>query len=341
MYLVAGFSENLQPKVWDPLSPYFISELHAIMLSYANFHGHPIRRRKAMDQGLHKYLGAQRCTKIYLDNGSFYFSKHGIETQMMEYEEFVIAARPDWCPIPRDFIPTPKMTKEEQEICFARTMKMNIDHQENGYVPVIHISRCLEMYVDAIQASEGLAKKPAIALGGIVPNLLRAPRAMPYNKILADLRRVREAFPEKKIHVFGVGGIATLHLAALLGMNSADSTGWRNRAARGIVQLPGSGDRIVAELGKWQIPQPSSDEWLRLGECQCPACKRYGLEGLKMNGNKGFCNRATHNLWTLLNESELINEHLKDGTYSVWYKKHLYNSIFRPLIDKTVEIYKI
>jgi 7-cyano-7-deazaguanine tRNA-ribosyltransferase len=164
---------------------------------------------------------------------------------------------------------------------------------------------------------------------------------MPYDKILEDLRRVREAFPDKQIHVFGMGGIATLHLIALLGMNSADSTGWRNRAARGIIQLPGSGDRIVAELGKWQIPRPSPEEWIRLESCQCPACKQHGLQGLKMNGNLGFCSRATHNLWTLLKESKLIEKHLEDGTYSKWYRGHLYNSIFRPLIDKTVIMHEV
>ena len=341
MDLVAGFSENLQPRVWDKSSPYFIPGLKAIMVSYANFHGHPIRRLKAMDQGLHNYLSAPKNIKIYLDNGSFYFSKHGIKTETEAYEEFVIAAKPDWCPIPQDFIPSPKMNKEEQETCFLRTMEMNLNHQKNGYVPVIHVSSGLERYVDAIQATEGLAAKPAIALGGIVPNLLRAPKAMSYDKILDELGHVRDAFPEKQIHVFGIGGVATLHLIALFDINSIDSTGWRNRAARGIIQLPGSGDRIVAALGKWQVPRPDREEWIRLASCKCPACKQHGLQGLKMNGNAGFCNRATHNLWTLLKELKLIERHLKDGTYSKWYDNHLYNSIYRPLIDKTVKIRKI
>ena len=34
-----------------------------------------------------------------------------------------------------------------------------------------------------------------------------------------------------------------------MGVDSVDSSGWRNRAPRGIMQLPGSGDRMVAELG--------------------------------------------------------------------------------------------
>ena len=40
------------------------------------------------------------------------------------------------------------------------------------------------------------------------------------------IRRLRQAFADKDIHVFGVGGTATLHLAGLLGMNSVDSSGW-------------------------------------------------------------------------------------------------------------------
>ena len=73
---------------------------------------------------------------------------------------------------------------------------------------------------------------------------------MPYQAVLAGLRQVRQEFDRQhhKLHVFGIGGTATLHLAMLLGMDSVDSSGWRNRAARGVVQLVGSGDRVVAKL---------------------------------------------------------------------------------------------
>ena len=72
-------------------------------------------------------------------------------------------------------------------------------------------------------------------------------------------------------------------------------------------------------------------------ECQCPACQKYGLEGLKANLTYGFCNRATHNLWTLLEENRMIQENLEAGTYAEWYKEHLRNSTYRPLIDQLVE----
>src|SRR5262249_21990310 len=165
---------------------------------------------------------------------------------------------------------------------------------------------------------------------------LRAPKAMSYQDVLDSLVHVREEFPGKHIHVFGIGGTATLHIAALLDINSADSSGWRNRAARGIVQLPGSGDRSVAELGSWRGRRPDEAEWERLAACPCTACRAHGDEGLKANGSLGFCNRATHNLWTLLEEAREVEVGLAAGTYPGWYASHLDNTIYRPLIELIV-----
>src|SRR5205823_1749044 len=110
-----------------------------------------------------------------------------------------------------------------------------------------------------------------------------------YQEILASLRRVRQVFAGKELHLYGVGGTATLHLAALLGMDSVDSSGWRNRAARGIVQLPGRGDRMVADMGSWRGREPSKGEWEVLASCRCAGCRQRGLDGLKASGLDGFC----------------------------------------------------
>ncbi len=196
----------------------------------------------------------------------------------------------------------------QQQSCLERTMAENVAYRHNGYVPVIHISQVIQDYIVAVQAQPQLRGKPAIALGGIVPNLLRMSKARPYREVLDGVRKVRRAFADKQLHLFGVGGTATLHLAALLGMDSVDSSGWRNRAARGIVQLPGSGDRLIADLGKWRGRRPSDREWEKLAACPCPACSRHGIEGLKASRTHDFSNWATHNLWTLLEESRWIKD---------------------------------
>jgi queuine/archaeosine tRNA-ribosyltransferase len=121
-------------------------------------------------------------------------------------------------------------------------------------------------------------------------------------------------------------------------IDSVDSSCWRNHVARGIVQLLGRGDRSIADLGKWRGRAPSADTWETLCQCGCPACQEHGLAGLKASQIAGFSNRATHNLWTLLEEARLIRLHLAAGTYREWYQGHLDNSTYLPLIDKALEM---
>ena len=67
MLLVAGLSlKNLKPRVWDVNSPYYLPQVQAVMVSYADFHRMPTHRRAAMVQGLRSYLGIPTPTKIFL-----------------------------------------------------------------------------------------------------------------------------------------------------------------------------------------------------------------------------------------------------------------------------------
>jgi queuine/archaeosine tRNA-ribosyltransferase len=338
MQIVAGLSlKNLKPRVWDPDSPYYLPDLDAVMVSYAEFDQFPAKRGQAMEQGLRAFLGVSDSTRIYLDNGSFAVARLGKDVDVQAYEEFVAIARPDWWPVPQDFIPAPSMSREEIEACLRRTMEMNRRWACRGDVPVIHVGSLIHEYLHALEADEHLLASRDLGLGGIVPNLLRSPKALPYADILDAIRQVRMRLADTRAHLFGVGGIATLHLAMLLGIDSADSSGWRNRAARGIVQLPGHGDRSVADLGSWSGRRPTHAEWMKLALCRCPACRRFGPDGLRKTKLEGFCNRATHNLWTLLEESKLINAHLRVGSYRDWYVDHIRNSIYRPLIEYVIE----
>ena len=45
---------------------------------------------------------------------------------------------------------------------------------------------------------EPLARKKQVALGGIVPNLLRTPKAMPYLDVLRSLLQVRRVMADKQ-----------------------------------------------------------------------------------------------------------------------------------------------
>ena len=136
-----------------------------------------------------------------------------------------------------------------------------------------------------------------------------------------------------KIHAFGIGGTATLHLAAILRLDSVDSLGWRNRAARGIIQLPGRGDRLLIQLGNWRGRSLDKKEQALLDECKCPGCQEAGIEGLSISETIGFARRATHNLYVLLAELNEIDNRLKNGSYHAWYSTHVFNGTFLRLID--------
>jgi 7-cyano-7-deazaguanine tRNA-ribosyltransferase len=65
MLVIAGLSlKNLKPRVWDPESEYYLPQLKAVMVSYAEFHMLPARRKQAMKLGLHKYLGVPDGIKV-------------------------------------------------------------------------------------------------------------------------------------------------------------------------------------------------------------------------------------------------------------------------------------
>ena len=93
---------------------------------------------------------------------------------------------------------------------------------------------------------------------------------------------------------------------------------------------------MVANLGSWRGREPSKNEWNILAVCQCPACRQFGIDGLQATGIRGFSHRATHNLWTLLDEARQIKAHLTEGSYRTWYKAHLDNSIYLPLVEQTL-----
>ena len=337
MLIVAGFTlKCIEPRVWDETSSYYLPDLKAVMISYAEISQMPWLRERMMREGIHGHLGIPPYVKVFLDNGAFGLSRKGLEISAEDYEEFVAEAKPDWRPVPQDFIPAPSMSLAEQHKCLRRTMDVNTAFQHDGFVPVIHISRLINKYISELKANEKLVAKPRLAIGGIVPNLLRAPKAIPHKKILQNLIKLRREFSDKEIHVFGIGGISTLHVAALLGIDSVDSSGWRNRAARGIILLPGKSERIITQLGSWRGREVSKEENKILLNCQCPACQKFGLEGLSAGASIGFRNRATHNLWTLLKEVKWISEKLERKEYKDLYQERLEGSTYRQLVDYLV-----
>ena len=342
MLVVIGTQLDHAPKFWDKSSEWYLPEAKAIMISFADFYKSKCKQKAAMDKGLKEYLGVQSDMLVYLDNGSFAFWRQGQKRPVEEYVQFVKETRPDWYPIPTDFIPHPQLSRAEQELLFEKTMQMNIEYGPRGYVPVIHAGDWLEDYLEALDRNR-VSLSGGVALGGLVPRLLTTKGAASRKKVIDAIKQARDYIPTE-LHVFGIGGLTTLHLAAALGVDSIDSSGWRNRAARGLILLPGRGERSVVPLGNWRGVEVSDDEIQMLELCGCPACRKYGLTGLKAyntrgnkegrgDGTSGFNRRAIHNLWTLLHEAAEVDARLAKGEYGTWYREHMTGTIVLRLIE--------
>ena len=68
------------------------------------------------------------------------------------------------------------------------------------------------IFITSLITANIISVKLVNIFGGIVPNLLRMPKAMKPEEVLGRVRQVRTELADKRLHIFGVGGIATLHL---------------------------------------------------------------------------------------------------------------------------------
>jgi hypothetical protein len=308
------------------------------MVSYAEFADGESARRKSMQDGLHGFLGIPEDVKVYLDNGSFSFRESEHVPDAREYREFVNAARPDWKPVRFDAIPMPRMSKTERQACFSMTMQMNRRYRHDGFVPVLHAGPSMSQFLEAFLDDERLASKHSIAIGGLVPYLLRRKRARDCTAAITGLAQVRSAFPQATIHAFGLGAPSTIHLANLLGFDSVDSSAWRNRARFGIVHVKETGERRVVGTSRYADREPDEAEWKCLQGCCCPACRLAGVEGLLKQGTAGFCNRATHNAWVLHEEQSWIDQQLLKGTYGRSVLWRLRNSRYLRAVEAVLAV---
>jgi 7-cyano-7-deazaguanine tRNA-ribosyltransferase len=333
--VVAGLSlKNWRPRVWDRSSPEFVPRLTAVMLSFDEIRRRPVLHRRAVAEGLGAVLGRDEASlRVYVDNGAFACLGRGDEPDVEGFRRFVGAVRPAWYPVPADYIPRPTDSEPRQRVLFERTLAVMRAHAGDGYCPVIHTGPWLDRYLEALRE---LGLDRHLAVGGLVPHLLNSPGAQ-RRRTIGLLRRVRREFPGR-IHAFGIGGIVTLHLAAALGFDSADSSGWRHRAARGLVILRGRGERLAVKLGSWLGRPLTTADRDELRHCRCPACRARGAEALTRTGIEGFAARAVHNLTILLDEAALIDSHLAKGDFARWSPRRVAGNRMADLVTYALEV---
>jgi 7-cyano-7-deazaguanine tRNA-ribosyltransferase len=205
-------------------------------------------------------------------------------------------------------------------------------------MPVIHghTKTSVEWFIKRL---DRIADFKMYGLGSLVPSVFNARGVGGIHNVIEMLCYVRKCLPGKLIHVFGVGSTITMHLMFASGADSLDSSSWRTKAAYGIIQLPGTGDRyITGRAGKAtgkNYLDLSKDERKTLERCGCPGCRETGLAGLRgLNNPRGsFELRALHNSYVFQREVEKARKMIKTDRYTAYVDRVVGKTRFSSALD--------
>jgi tRNA-guanine family transglycosylase len=277
--------------------PWYFFKIDGLMLN-----AYEIIRNKSLvnhikNEGIHKYIKFNDL--ITMDSGGFLFMKRGEisitpEEIMNLYEE----SKPNFGVI-LDYPLTPNLPRDIMEKRLLKTIEnikrmLEVRRSTNPeIIPVIHgyDVEIIKYYVKKLQE---VGEFNIYGIGSLVPSVFNTKGIGGIHNVIKIVSFVRTLLPDKILHVFGVGSSITMHLMFYIGADSIDTTSWRIKAAFGAIQLPGVGDRHITPRKRHKhYPTLSREEQKILDECECPACKREGLEGLI----RSFTLRALHNAW--------------------------------------------
>jgi tRNA-guanine family transglycosylase len=267
---------------------------------------------------VHSYLGFHG--PVMIDSGGFLFMmKEAMKVRAETISELYEVCKPNYGVVldhPLSIGLTASETRRRQLVTLRNTRSMvkRKPGSNPELIPVIHghTLRSVEWFVRQLAKIEDFK---TYGIGSLVPSVFNARGVGGINNVIRIVSHVRKLLPGKLIHVFGVGSTITMHLMFASGADSLDSSSWRSKAAFGIIQLPGIGDRyITGRAGKAtgkKYLNLSRKEARVLEECHCPACRKLGLPGLRHS----FSMRALHNCWVFQREVEKTRELSRKNEY--------------------------
>lgn len=164
-----------------------------------------------------------------------------------------------------------------------------------------------------------------IALGGLVQVMRTVSKAPENGKILLRIvHQFCKAFPESRVHVYGLGEHRWYMLIRLLGASSSDYASYVGISGKGGILLPGLPPKYILKKvsinkGSKTVYYTRSDDKLIRGrdllllfQCECPICKEVGPISLEFDRDY----RIVHNLHVLLTETKIVDQFCEDGDYT-------------------------
>jgi len=214
-------------------------------------------------------------------------------------------------------------------------------------LPVLHGDNYQLIKYALNKITEILGDEPSIiGVGSLVP-LVKKIKGSRQNGIKTFIKIVyylRTLLPKAFIHTFGIGGTMA-YLAILAGVDSFDSNGWIQKAAYGVIQLPGISDRFLKKEShnrpflirnrKQRNYSHFIDEIDMFMHCKCEACldfyKDNWIQKDWKNKQRAFSGyeqhskllRAIHNVSLYQSEIVEIRKAIQNNKLQIFIKKRL------------------
>lgn len=303
-----------------------------------------------------------------MDSGGFQYMKKKASGKSQKFDltpKMVLEKQLEFesdCCVQLDFPFSPKLNKAQKFKRLNKTLanlEKTIELIDNfnekvSFLPVIHtVANDLELLEYGLDKMENiLGYEPrVIGVGSLVP-LVKSMKGSKKNGIeslLYTLICLRKKLPNAFIHAFGLGGTMA-YLAVLAGVDSYDSNGWIQKAAYGVIQLPGISDRflrkeshnrpyLIKDRNQRNSKKPINEIDIFM-KCKCSACSRFYSDNWKKKDwkkkQKAFIGRdqepkmlrAIHNLSLYQNEIFEMREAIKKNFLKAFIKERLRFSIY-------------
>lgn len=321
-----------KPKPWKHFS------LDGVMVNACEILGKTKANNSVRKKGIHGHLEFKG--PIMMDSGGFQFmKKKELDIDPKKILKLYEESKPNFGVV-LDHPLGPNLSHEEKMDRWLKTLTNTRIMVANHYtdctklVPVVHGHK-LEEIEWFLQELDKISAFDFLGIGSLVPSVFSTKGAGGIANVVEIVNFVRKKLPERRIHVFGVGSALTMHLMFYAGADSVDSSGWRTKAAYGAIQLPGIGDRYITPRKRHKTYRDlSENEKEILAQCECPVCKKEGLETLK----KSFTARALHNAWVFQKEIEIARKMIENNEYESYAQKVLENSAFYNVFEYAMKL---
>ncbi len=299
-------------------------------------------KKTIFENNIHDFLNFDGI--VFMDSGGYLIQKkQDFEIEVEDVLEVYRKSDPDLF-VSLDHPFSPEKSYQENQKNWKNTMKNYEEMHEifPNIVPVVHgyTKKQLKNACDILESYEC----PVIGIGSLVP-LMRSTNGTKHigknsgfsdekwykskHFVVDSINYVRKRFPERMLHVFGIGSASTMHLMFALGVDSIDSMGWRLKAAYGAVQLPFTADRFLSDLDGKRGNRPifSNEQKRRFNDCNCGIHQEYDYDYIDVT----FEPKAIHNAYIFLQENIKAIEAITNENYKSFVNKRLERTIYKKL----------